>query len=334
MSGRFDEYLWDPQSASDPEIAAFERILAPASARKRGLADQAPPRTRQRLLRRLLWAASIGLLGAALCYGYWFYRLDWREGGSWAQVTQDDDTAIASQWRVGETLVTRAGQVSTIDVARIGSLTLSENSALQLVQTRKGRHRVRLAYGHLHAKVWAPPAYFGVESGSANIIDMGCEFDLKIDRSRHGSLSVTSGWVIYRDGGIEIAVPAGYSVTFTEEAAQLPFRHEVSNELGDRIAELESFLRNPDAAAVDQAALDIAKLATDADYYTLLQLLIRYPSLAEGPLYSRLAAALRASESAQHRQRWAAGDTSARNEWWSKLPTQPKTWWVNWRDAF
>ncbi|HTE43482.1 MAG TPA: hypothetical protein VK629_21865 [Steroidobacteraceae bacterium] len=337
MSSRFDDYLWDPQTPSDPEIAAFERILAPSSARSRGLTEHAiAVRKGKRWLIRTVAGTSIISMCVALFAAYYVYRLDWRDSSPWRAVTLNDSAQVKAgtrtEWAVGESLVTQAGQTSTVNVARIGTLTISENSELQLLLTRKDRHRVELTYGHVHAKIWAPPAYFGIESGATSVIDMGCEFDLRIDRDRIGSLSVTSGWVIYRAGETELSMPAGYAVNFDADSAELPFRQDVSDALRTRVAELEVLLANN--APVDAAAAAIAQMARQDDYYTLLQLLIRYPTLADGPLYSALGIALSAPQSPDHRKRWAEGERSARNEWWRLLPTQPKTWWVNWRDAF
>jgi hypothetical protein len=239
---------------------------------------------------------------------------------------------------VGERIATTSGQTATLNAARIGKVVIAPNSVAHLIRSRAGQHRIELEQGRLHAKIWAPPNYFGVAHREARFIDLGCEFVLSIGASGNGTLAVASGWIIYRHGDQEILVPEDYSLTFDGRSAGTPVRIGSSADFQSWVSELDSQLTSNamiDQSRVIELAQNIAAGARNEDYFTLLNLLVRHPQLAHGPLYPRLATALKVdSPDELHRARWARGDPSARDEWWRRLPEQPKTWWLNWRDAF
>lgn len=60
----------------------------------------------------------------------------------------------------------------------------------------------------------------------------------------------------------------------------------------------------------------------------------RYPALASGPIYPRLAMMLDGPVmDPNHRAAWQHGSVHAMDLWWEQVPRPPKTWWLNWRDA-
>ncbi|MGI8561717.1 MAG: FecR domain-containing protein, partial [Luteimonas sp.] len=231
---------------------------------------------------------------------------------------------------------TASNETAKIAVARIGSIALSPDSTLRLVETEKGKHRVALEQGHLRARIWAPPGYFGVRAGSAEVVDLGCDFDLWKNHDGSGRVFVRSGWVSYRVGVEDILVPEGYALSFAGRTAQTPLRPDAPGAFASAVRELERVAGSGDAdgKAVEEAAQRVASAARDRDAFTLLSLLSRQPRLASTALYPRLGAALgvRADDLA-HRQAWQTGDHRAINAWWKKIPTQPKRWWANWKDA-
>lgn len=344
MSTQADNYLWDPKDSPDAEIEALERQLRPLSADSLKLQERVIPirrRKRPFQTRALIGIFSAAAAAASLYFAH-LYRLNWEENSPWPMQT----VGLASHDRpellhVGERIVTAPGQSVTLNAARIGTVTVSPESTIRLTQTQKGRHRLELEHGRMHAKVWAPPSYFGVTHGDTRIIDMGCEFDLSIDPVGKGSISVTSGWVIFWIQDKGVFVPEQYVLEFDASKSQLPTRADadaafrsLANELDAKLAANESI----DDPRVVELGQSIASSARDEDYFTLLTLLDRYPALARSLLYPRLAVALKVNANDEaHRALWATGDVKAKNEWWNKLPTQPKqsnAWWWNWRDAF
>lgn len=326
-----DDPLWNPCLPADPALRRLESLLAPYSARTRGLQARLPRLPRPARRRWPLALAASLLLVCTAGYLLHAHRLHWDTGRAWAM----RDGAGASL-APGEYLETGAGERVELRVARIGQLTLSPGSRLGLLATGPGRHRVNLERGHLRARIWAPPGYFGVHSGAAEIIDLGCDFDLFVAADRAGRVVVRSGWIVYRIGGHEQLVPAGHVLRFDAERPGTPLREDAPKAVRELVGRFDQLLgvASPESEAVHEVAEALAGQARDADAFTLLSMLSRRPDLAAGPLYPRLAAALGVPvDDADHRQRWAAGEVAPRVAWWARLPTQPKQWWRNWRDV-
>jgi len=275
---------------------------------------------------------AILLLGA----GYQ-YRLAWAPGDTWSVVRHEGrGEKQRSQLRPGRALETASNETAKIAVARIGNIALSPDSTLRLVETEKGKHRVALEQGHLRARIWAPPGYFGVRAGSAEVVDLGCDFDLWKHHDGSGRVFVRSGWVSYRVGTEDILVPEGYALSFSDGMAQTPLRPDAPEAFASAVRELERATGSGDAEgkAVELAAQRVASTARDRDAFTLLSLLSRQPRLARTALYPRLGTALGVQgDSTDHRRAWEVGDREAIDAWWDTLPRQPKQWWANWRDV-
>nr|WP_282452956.1 FecR family protein [Lysobacter sp. CAU 1642] len=262
------------------------------------------------------------------------YRLHWQDGAAWSVRGAD---SVREALAPGGTLRTGAGQRLEVSIARIGALWLSPDSQLAMLRTAPGGHRVRLDHGHLRARVWAPPGYFGVNSGQAEVIDLGCDFDLWVEDDRSGRVAVRSGWIVMRLAGVEQTVPAGHVLHFDATRPGIPLRDEAPAPLGEVIGKLDAGLASGALTPAERGDLVAAILAgaEDADAFTLLSLLTRHPDLAAGPLYPRLAQALGGAQiEPAHRQRWVEGDAEAMHAWWRKLPVPPKQWWRYWRDGF
>ena len=150
-------------------------------------------------------------------------------------------------------------------------------------------------------------------------------------RDGGGRIHVTSGWVMHSVDGQETLVPAGSDLDFTRERSGIPLA--VNADAGFRAA-IGQFDR---AMAAGQRPADaealIAREATAADRFTLLTLLTRYPALASGPLYPKLATMFDETPTPGHREAWRHGSVHAMNQWWEQIPRPPKAWWLNWRDA-
>ena len=172
--------------------------------------------------------------------------------------------------------------------------------------------------------------------GTTEVIDLGCDFDLWKQADGSGRIFVRSGWVAWRVGAHEILLPAGFGLRFDSLHASTPMRPLASAAFASAIDALERTLvqSGPESSAAIAAANAVAARADDADAFTLLSLLSQHPQLAHGALYGRLAHALGLpGDDASHRRAWAAGDQTAINAWWQRMPTQPKRWLANWSDV-
>ena len=325
--------LWSPDPTGDAELARLEHLLHRyrhvAHAPRHWHTESPPMRRSTRRASYFLAACVLVLLAGTAAWLPW--RLQWKADAPWsvtAHVESRQDTLA-----VGDRLITAVGERATVRVARIGTIDIAPLTRMSLLETRPGRHRVSLEQGHIRARIWAPPGYFGVLDNTAEVVDLGCEFDLWKTADGHGRLAVTNGWVMHTVAGKETLVPAGYAVSFDETRASIPLRADASKAFRMAVERLDIGMGH--GTTDSEAERLVAGLATDADAYTLLSLLTRYPALARGPVYLRLARAFGiASIDARHREAWAAGSVHAINAWWDRMPRPPKQWWRNWRDLF
>lgn len=324
--------LWSTDQTPDADLARLETLLrgfrhVPVQEHVWGTTAQQPVRNRWRLP---LAAAAACVMAVVLGITLWLpWRLQWQDGAPWqvsTMLTSDADSP--SRWRsgtlsVGESLVTAASERASVGVARIGNVELSPDTHITLTETATGRHRVWLQAGHIHARIWAPPGYFGVLDDNAEVVDLGCEFDLWKTGDGHGRLAVGSGWVMHSVAGQETLVPAGHAVVFDGHRAGIPLRPDAPDEFARSVAHLDTAMATRQSDSDAEAR--IARLATADDAFTLLSLMTRYPQLAAGPLYPRLATMLGVSaDDTGHRQAWAAGGSHAINLWWDRIPRPPK----------
>jgi hypothetical protein len=191
------------------------------------------------------------------------------------------DGGSAGQIAVGQMLETDARSRAKIAVANIGSVEIAPNSRVRLVGTGKDEHRLALERGRLHAKIFAPPRLFIVDTPSGKAVDLGCEYTLQVDRAGNSILHVTGGFVALEDGGRESIVPSGMMcMTRKGKGLGTPFSAEAD---ADFRRALEQF---------DFANGGLQAVLEKADFYdmvTLWHLLSRVPKNDRGAVFDRLA---------------------------------------------
>ena len=340
--GMDNDYLWNRSGPVDLEVARLERLLhgqAHAEVPRRAQALPKPlPRTRRRGW-RMAFAAAAMLALCALGAGAWFQqRLHWDAGAPWQVIAQQGDVRIdgrrqqAQALTLDGTLETGANAMTRLRAAGIGEVAVGAGSRVRLVETRTGFHRVQLEQGSLWARVWAPPGQFGVGVAGADVIDLGCEFLLKVDADGNGDLSVLSGWVQVDNLRREVLVPQGTRVRVNGDgAAGTPHAFSASDAF---VAALEAIdARN---GAVDANGEEVQRLIAESrqqDAISLLVLLRDYPQLAEGPMFERLSMLLPTPLAT--RDAWRSDRMAVLNAWWDALPyPRVKRWWTQWPDAF
>lgn len=345
---RDDDYLWDRSGPVDAEIARLESVLAPYALRtERGvrrstsLPQAHPPHARRRARWRIALASAAVLAMCAIGVAGWYrHRLQWPDGQPWQLSALSGETRIdgrvAADTKVfapGSVLETGKGGSASLRAARIGQVVVGENSRFSLVETRSGRHRLRLQHGNLWARVWAPPGALGVSTPSADIFDLGCEFVLKMDADGHGQLTVNSGWVQIDSGWWETLVPQNARIELRgSDRPGTPY------DLGANaafVAALHDIDAQGGAVAADGAVVRrLVAASRPRDAISLVSLLRQYPQLGEGPLFDRTAEIMPADAQVT-REALRSGDANALNPWWQALPyPHIKRWWVQWPDAF
>jgi hypothetical protein len=105
-----------------------------------------------------------------------------------------------------------------VRVTDIGTVALGPDTRARMI----GREQVELDHGRLSARISAPPRRFSVKTRHVTVIDLGCAFELEVDREGRGKLVVTEGSVALSDGMRETVVPAGGACAFDEHGAGAP----------------------------------------------------------------------------------------------------------------
>lgn len=185
---------------------------------------------------------------------------------------------------VGGLLETDARSTARIAVADIGTVDVSPNSRVRLEETGKDEHRLSLERGKLHAKIFAPPRLFVVDTPSAKAVDLGCEYTLDVDKNGDSVLHVTGGWVALERGGRESLVPAGMMCkTRKGQGLGTPFSTEATEAFKKA---LDSFDFSRGGSTAVQT---IIREAEFYDMFTLWHLLSRVSKEDRGVIYDALA---------------------------------------------
>jgi len=277
-----------------PSVAApaglwegIEAALARESNRERERAPQAKTLFPSR--RRALTAAFATVLVALVAGGAWLYLRAQRPGWEVARVEGAPRVASSriderGRLRVGEWLETDSASRAEIAVANIGEVEVEPNTRVRLVETRLTEHRLELERGTLHARIWAPPRLFFVNTPSAVAADLGCAYTLEVDDKGRGLLHVTSGYVALETEARESIVPAG-AACMTEPGAGpgTPFFEDAPEPFVEALARLDF--------EHDRASLDaVLAGARVKDTLTLWHLLPRVGVEERARVYERLAA--------------------------------------------
>lgn len=148
---------------------------------------------------------------------------------------------------VGEWLETENASRARINVGLIGELDVEPASRLRLLDAEPTNHRVELARGTIHARIWAPPRLFFVETPSATAIDLGCAYTLAVDSTGSALLMVSGGYVALQHDGKESIVPAGAACrTRPDIGPGTPFRLSARPDFRSALEQFDAG-NNPDA---------------------------------------------------------------------------------------
>jgi hypothetical protein len=312
---RSDAYLWDRSGTADEDIERLERVLhavrfRPDSRRgnhaesfaRRAAAESRPPFAPTDS--RGYW--SMFALAAAVLLTLGVSLLALRSGRSqpenftiaaeatdpWSVVAlqgepridsmpfSDDATLPAGSW-----LETDAQSSASVRVADIGTVKLSPQTRLGLVQTSPREHRMDLKFGRIEAFILAPQRAFIVDTPLATAVDLGCQYVLEVDRADgSATLRVTMGWVAFEQEGRAVQIPRdGMCRTYPRIGAGTPHYTDAPARL---ITALEAFDHHPNDADALAIILDAAR---ERDSLTLWHLLDRAGPAMNEQIARRLA---------------------------------------------
>lgn len=256
---------------------------------------------------------------------------------------------------IGSWVETNGVSRALIKVGRIGEAEVEPNTRVRLLSGRITDHRLALDRGTIHARIWAPPRLFFVETPSAVAVDLGCAYTLTVDETGVGLLRVTSGWVAFDDGERESFVPAGARcVTRPGQGPGTPHHEDASVAFLTALETLDFGEGPPDGVVHERGALPgssgrsawpaaparspgrepvLATLLEEArakDAITLWHLLLRVAPIERGPIHDRLAR-LAPPPAGVTREGVLAGDREMIDRWWDALGLGVTTWWRLWK---
>lgn len=223
-----DDYLWDGSGEPDPEIQKLESALGRFRHNQAAPAFDQLPEIRMEKQRShfIDWrmsfqiaAVGAGMLIAATMYFYLRSNPVVEQSSSWEVARLAGEPRVGSKalganagvgrLGVGQLLETDSSSRAAISLFETGSVEVDGGSRVRLVTNGPGRKRLSLERGTIHARIWAPPGEFVVDTPSATAVDLGCIYTLQVDDSGAGLLRTSVGWVGFKLNGHESFIPAG-----------------------------------------------------------------------------------------------------------------------------
>lgn len=334
------DYLWDRSGPTDPEVARLEELLGvlrqkgtPPAFGPRGRVAQRQAARWPRVLHAAAAIAAVAILAVAIAAA-WITLVQPRIGWAVESVAGTpiiDGRAVDGTARlaVGRWLTTDQRSRARIAVGQIGQVDVEPNTRLQLVEARGREHRMSLAQGTIHARIWAPPKFFFVNTPAAVAIDLGCAYTLQVHPDGSGLVRVTHGWVGFEHAGREAFIP--------EQAvcATRPGVGPGTPQYEDAPAVYSGALAVLDFTAADDprraAALDVVlSQARRRDALTLWHLLQRGTLEERTKVFERMST-LAPPPGDVTRDAVMSGDRRAIDAWWNSLGLDSTTWWRLWK---
>ncbi len=195
----------------------------------------------------------------------------------------EQDLQLEGQLGVGEWLTTDEASRARIEIAELGEVDVEPGSRVQLIKSGSRERRLALEQGEIHARIWAPPRLFFVETPAALAVDLGCAYSLRVEPDESGLLSVTSGWVALEKGDRESLVPAGAACRIhPRRGPGIPFFEDAPEDLKDALQRLEE---GQDVERNLEAALQSARRK---DSLSLWALFFELDTIHHPAVYGRL----------------------------------------------
>ena len=324
-----DCYLWDGTGTPDPALASLEKRLGVL--RHSGSVPPLPQRSSTRVdasRAYRLWVAAAAAIVLAAGAAWLIVML---RSSAWTVNSVAGTPAIAGraivtagQLNRGEWLVTDNISRARISVGSIGRVDVDPNTRVQMVATGR-EHRMALERGTIHARIWAPPKLFFVNTQAAVAVDLGCAYTLQVDEHGEGLLRVTSGWVGLERDGRAVYVPEGAVCPTRHDAGPgTPRYDDAPSGYGEALGLLD--FGSPDDARRAAAYELVLGSARRKDAMTLWHLLVSGTPQERGQVYDRLAS-LAPPPRDVTRDQILAGDRLALERWWDQLGLGVNSWW-------
>jgi len=323
-----DDYLWDKSGEPDPEIEKLEHTLGRLRAEGEPSFGAEPVVLPARARPPAIWIAGWAA-AAALVVIVGAGALRWLSpaatGPAWSVARLEGQAPATDRLRAGEWIETGGADRARVSVSSVGEMELEPGTRLRLLRTAPAEQRFSLAYGTVHAVIWAPPGQFRVDTPSATATDLGCTYTLTVDRGGAGLLRVTSGWVAFAHGGRESFVPAGALCrTLAGAGPGTPFYEDASPRLRQAV---EAFDEDPGRRS--EALATVVAEARVRDAPTLWHLVSRTSKAERAGVVEALAHLVPPPSDAV-REGALAGERAALDQWWNQLGLGDADWWRMW----
>jgi hypothetical protein len=332
-----DNYLWNGSGEPDPEVQKLETTLGrfrhnqPAPSFE-NVTEIRPAKQRSYFYSshfslRLVGAAAAILLAAGLSLFLLRPKAVTELGPGWDVARLQGTPRVGShkigtdtapaQFRVGQTLETDNSSRAVITLDETGRVEIDGDSRLRVVANGPEHKRLALDRGTIHARIWAPPGQFVVDTPSAVAVDLGCVYTLHVDDSGAGLVRTTMGWVGFKLNGHESFIPAGaVCATHPKTGPGTPYFEDASAPFRDALARFDFAATMP---AERNALLGILLVdARQNDALTLWHLLARVSDADRPRVYDRLAA-LAPPPSGVTREGVLRLDRQMLDTWWNSF---------------
>lgn len=196
-------YLWDRTPSPDPnEDAEFARLEAHLGQYRRPAKPPANPKPTPRH-----WSKYLALAACLTCTA----ALTWLE-------LKPKPAPIPTAWTLnGQPLNLKQEYKSsaeeTVEVASIGRLRFRPGSRFRILESAKDEV-MELLEGHFDALIIADPYRFRVLTAGARLDDLGCAYEVSVDKQGAGRVEVSLGWVRANGAGADSFIAQGYESTF------------------------------------------------------------------------------------------------------------------------
>jgi len=335
-----NDYLWDRSGEPDPQIQELENVLGTLRSTRPTPDFSEVGAPEYGVLRRRSWfsfparpAVAVLMLAAVVLIAaglYWFayrrntYPIVALKG---APTVGQSQISSSGRLRVGQWLETDGVSSARVDIGDIGVMEIEPNTKIGLIKAEAGDHRMSLAWGTMHAFVYAPPGQFSVYTTSARAVDLGCGYTLQVDDDGSGMLRVISGWVAFENEGRESFVPAGAMCeTEPQYGPGTPYQQDVSRTFRAALRVLDFGNQSKRKIALETVLSE----ARREDAFTLWHLLSRVTD-EERPGVHEALARLVPPPAGVTREGLLNRDQKMIDRWWNQLELGDLEGWREWK---
>ena len=244
----------------------------------------------------------------------------------------DSLASNVGRFSVGQILETDQASRVSLQAGDVGQIEVEKNTRLRLLTMAAGLKRIALDRGTIHARIWARPGEFVVDTPFALTVDLGCVYSLHVDDSGSGLVRTSMGWVGFTLNGRESFIPAGAAcATRRNVGPGTPYFEDTSASFRTALSRLDFEDQTSQARAADLAV--ILNESRRGDALTLWHLLSRVGPAERPSVYDRLQKLAPAPASVS-REAVLRLDQPALDRWWNELGFDDMATWRHWERAW